>query len=85
VKYKLIYSGNLGPRRVALLAVTLVFSFTALVLAVLSVLPTPHTRAHYLLAGTTPTCIGLVAALVWNERQRARAAGQQAQPVRRAS
>jgi hypothetical protein len=72
VKYRLIYSGELGPQRVALLAVALVFSFAALVLGVLSILPAPHTRTHYLIAGTTPTCIGLVAALVWIERKRIR-------------
>jgi hypothetical protein len=70
----------LGPGRIALLAIALAFSFTALALAVLTVLPAPHTRAHYLLAGTTPTCIGLVAALVW-ERRRIRPL---AQSVRRA-
>ena len=64
-----------GPRSLTVAAL----SFIGVVLAILGVLPVPHTRIHYLIAGTTPTGIGLAVAIVWVERQRLR----RRRPVRR--
>ena len=64
-----------GPRSLTVVAL----SFITVVLAILGLLPAPHTRIHYLIAGTTPTGIGLAAAIVWVERQRLR----RRKPVRR--
>ena len=77
---RLIYSGSLGPRRVALLGLGTALTFAAIVLVVLRLLPSPHTRIHYLIAGTTPTGLGLLAAKAWIERTRFRPRGL---PVRR--
>jgi hypothetical protein len=79
----LIYAGDIGPRRVAMLAIALAFSFTALVLAVLAALPLPHTRGHYLFAGAVPTLLGLSAVLIWLRRAPAARSGPR--PVSRAA
>ena len=46
------------------------------------VLPKPHTRPHYLLAGTAPVTLGLAALLARTQRERARI---RPMPVRRAT
>jgi hypothetical protein len=38
----------------------------------LMVLPRPHTRVHYLVAGTAPAIAGLLALLARTQRERAR-------------
>jgi threonine/homoserine/homoserine lactone efflux protein len=70
VKLKVIYSATFGPRQYLQVVAGCVCGFTAIVLAVLGLLPSPHTPTHYLIAGTTPTGIGLTAAIVWVERRR---------------
>jgi hypothetical protein len=75
VTLRLIYSGNAGRRRIAMLTAGLAVTFTAIVLMVLRLLPAPHTRTHYLIAGSAPTGIGLLAALIWVERKRFRRRG----------
>jgi hypothetical protein len=69
VTLKLVYSGNLGRRQVVLFGFALPLAFAAIVLAVLGLLPAPHTRIHYLIAGTTATCIGLVAAALADRKR----------------
>ena len=45
----------------------LVICFAALVVAILGAMPRPHSRIHYLISGTVPTCLGPLGALVWVE------------------
>jgi hypothetical protein len=72
VKFKVIYSATLEPRQYLRVVAGCVCGFAAIVLAVIGLLPSPHTPTHYLIAGTTPTGIGLTAAIVWVERRRMR-------------
>ena len=72
---RLIYSGSFGRGQIAMLLIGIAVTFAAIVLVVLGLLPTPHTRIHYLIAGTTPTGLGLLAARAWIERQRLRTRG----------
>jgi hypothetical protein len=54
----------MARRQVGLLAISFVLAFAAIVLLVLRLLPGPHTRLQYLIAGTTPTVLGLAMAMV---------------------
>jgi hypothetical protein len=58
--------------RIALLAFGAVTACVAAAALMLMVLPTPHTRAHYLIAGTSPTIAGLIALLARTHRERTR-------------
>src|SRR5690349_20583377 len=69
VRLKLIYSASFRPRQYVLVLIGVTCSF-ATVVAALGLLPSPHTRFHYLIAGTIPTCLGLVSARIWLERKR---------------
>ncbi len=69
---RLIYSGSLGRRQIGLMVIGMALAFAAIVVVVLRLLPLPHTRLHYLIAGTTPTGLGLIAARVLIERKRFR-------------
>jgi hypothetical protein len=70
VTIRLIYSGTLARRQVALLSISIVLAFAAIVLLVLRLLPGPHTRLQYLIAGTTPTVLGVAMAMVFIRRSR---------------
>ena len=61
---RLIYSGSLARRQVGLLAISMALAFTAIVMLVLRLIPGPHTRLQYLIAGTVPTALGMMAAMV---------------------
>ena len=67
---RLIYSGSLARRQVGLLAISIALAFTAIVMLVLRLLPGPHTRLQYLIAGTTPTVLGLATAMIWIRKGR---------------
>jgi hypothetical protein len=64
VTVRLIYSGSFERRQFGMLAISTALAFAAIVMLVLRLLPGPHTRLQYLIAGTTPTALGLVAAMV---------------------
>ena len=70
VRLKLIYSASFRPRQYVLILIGFTCTFAAIVMSVLGLLPSPHTRFHYLIAGTIPTCLGLVSARIWLERKR---------------
>ena len=76
----MVYRGNAAGLRVALVAFMAMTAFVASSALLLLVLPAPHTRGHYLLAGTAPTVAGLLAMLVWTQRQRGKV---RPMPVRR--
>jgi hypothetical protein len=38
----------------------------------LMILPAPHTRAHFLIAGTAPTLLALIALLAWTRKDHIR-------------
>jgi hypothetical protein len=70
-----VYSGDLMHPRLALWAVGVVAAFAVMAMVLLLLLPAPHTRGHYLAAGTVPTGILLLIAKVRLERERARPRG----------
>ena len=76
----MVYRGKAAGFRIALIAFAALAVFVASSALLLMVLPSPHTRAHYLLAGTAPTVIGLLAALVRTQRDRGKV---RSLPVRR--
>ena len=54
----------------ALLALAASAGLVAAAVLLLIVLPAPHTRAHYLIAGTAPSLAGLSALLARTQRDR---------------
>jgi hypothetical protein len=70
-----VYSGDLVHSRLALWCAGLAAVFAAMVMLMLLLLPAPHTRGHYLAAGTAPTGILLLAAKIRLDRERARPRG----------
>ena len=69
---RLIYRGNGNELRIALTAFAAIAGCVAGAVLLLLLMPKPHTRVHYLIAGMTPTILGLVAMLVWVQRERTR-------------
>jgi len=70
-----VYRGTGNGLRIALTAFAAAVGCVAAAALFLMVLPTPHTRAHYLIAGTAPSIAGLIALLARTERERKRARG----------
>lgn len=70
-----MYRGTGNGLRIALTAFAAAVGCVAAAALFLMVLPTPHTRAHYLIAGTAPSIAGLIALLARTERERKRARG----------
>lgn len=68
----MVYRGSGTSLRIALWA----FAATAICMMaaalILMVLPRPHTRFHYLVAGTAPAIAGLLALLARTQRERTR-------------
>jgi hypothetical protein len=75
VSIRLIYRGKPRFMRIALLAFGATAGLIAAAALLLMVLPTPHTRAHYLIAGTTPTLAALLALMARTQRERKRPQG----------
>jgi hypothetical protein len=72
VGIRLVYRGRGLEFRIALLAFLAAVGCIASSALLLMVLPNPHTRAHYLVAGTAPTVAGLIVLLARTHRERAR-------------
>jgi hypothetical protein len=72
VGIRLIYRGTGNGLRIAFMAFAAAAGCVAGAVLLLMLLPKPHTRAHYLIAGMTPTVAGLIAMLVHIQRERAR-------------
>lgn len=66
---RLVYRGS-GQLRVLLIAFLAAVACVASAALILMILPAPHTRIHYLLAGTSPAVAGMVALLARTERER---------------
>jgi hypothetical protein len=69
---RLIYRGTGNGLRIAFTAFGAAAGCVAGAVVLLMLLPRPHTRAHYLIAGMTPTVLGLFGMLVWIQRERTR-------------
>ena len=67
---RLIYSSSLGRWQIVPLAISMALAFAAIVALALRLLPAPHTRIHYLIAGTIPTGLGVLSAIAWIEYRR---------------
>ena len=72
---RLIYRGKPSYLRIALVAFGATVGLIAAAALLLMVLPAPHTRAHYLVAGTAPTLAALFALLARTQRERNRPQG----------
>ena len=60
---RLIFQGNYRLFRALLLAGGAGVIVLAAAVGILALLPFPHTRAHYLIAGSSPALAGLIALL----------------------
>ena len=72
---RLVYRGTGEGLRIALTAFGAVTGCVLAAVLLLLVLPAPHTRTQYLIAGTAPTTIGLIAILLRTQRERSRPRG----------
>jgi hypothetical protein len=72
VGVRLIYRGRGYGLRIAFTAFSAVAACIAGAVLLLMLLPKPHSRAHYLIAGMTPTILGLFGMSVWIQRERTR-------------
>jgi hypothetical protein len=81
VGIRVVYRGN-KPWRAVALSVLAAIGIMAASGLLLMVLPPPHGRIHYLIAGTAPVIAGLIALRAHTERLRTQ---PRAQAVRRGS
>jgi hypothetical protein len=72
VGVRLIYRGRGNGLRIAFTAFGAATACVAGAVLLLMLLPKPHNRAHYLIAGMTPTVLGLFGMAVWIQRVRTR-------------
>ena len=68
----MIYRGKASGLQIALLACGAAAGLVGAAALLLMILPTPHTRAHYLIAGTAPTFAALLALLARTQQKRKR-------------
>lgn len=66
----MVYRGSASFLHIALLALGAAVALVAAALLLLMVLPAPHARGHYLIAGTAPTLAALLALLARTHRDR---------------
>ena len=71
----MVYRGSASFLHIVLLALGAAVGLAAAALLLLMVLPTPLTRAHYLIAGTAPTLAALLALLARTQRDRKQTRG----------
>jgi hypothetical protein len=69
---RVIYKGRASALQIALLAFGATAGLIGAAALLLMVLPMPHTRAHYLIAGTAPTLAALLALLARTQQERKR-------------
>jgi hypothetical protein len=79
----LVYRGRASALQIASLAFGAAAGLIGSAALLLMVLPAPHPRAHYLIAGTAPTLAALLAVLArtQQERKRTRPVGQASRPT----
>ena len=68
----MVYRGSGTGLRIALMAFAAAVGCVMAAALLLMVLPQPHTHAHYLVAGTAPSIVGLLALMSRTQRDRAR-------------
>lgn len=66
----MVYRGKASGLRIALVASGSAAALIASAALLLLILPAPHSRAHYLIAGTAPTLIALGALLARTHKDR---------------
>ena len=68
----MVYRGKASGLRIALAASGSAAALIGAAALLLMVLPVPHTRAHFLIAGTAPTIAALIALLARTHKDRTR-------------